>query len=299
MLVIDEAHRFHHCFGHFQTNVGFVCGRPLKLCVMAPKASQQGQLGKGQRAISSFFKPKASPPSTATVAQSPCSEQAVPHSTAAAGVTQPLQDHAMQSGNRLPESTPVSVNTERPTKRAKLSPAATPSQHSTVTIAIDFDDDNTEPHNSSSDLPAPDATPGEQSTALPSKNSMPPSAPMGAHSADTIPPRHAGRHMRFQHKLAKESSKEPAAGEVPKQAFTPLELQIVELKKRHPGVLLIVEVGYKFRFFGDDAQVASQVGSWSLDCDPGCRWIIPNTKNIPVSALSLKVTCSGSTVSDG
>lgn len=33
----------------------------------------------------------------------------------------------------------------------------------------------------------------------------------------------------------------------------------MELKKRHPDVLLIFEVGYKMRFFGDDAQAASRV----------------------------------------
>ena len=39
---------------------------------------------------------------------------------------------------------------------------------------------------------------------------------------------------------------------------TPLELQVIDLKAKHAGVLLVVEVGYKYRFFGDDARVASQ-----------------------------------------
>ena len=42
------------------------------------------------------------------------------------------------------------------------------------------------------------------------------------------------------------------------KTYTPLEEQVRELKRKYPGVLLIVEVGYKFRFFGDDARVASQ-----------------------------------------
>lgn len=40
--------------------------------------------------------------------------------------------------------------------------------------------------------------------------------------------------------------------------YTPLELQIVELKEKYPDVLLVVEVGYKYKFFGDDAKVASK-----------------------------------------
>ncbi|ORZ15609.1 muts domain V-domain-containing protein [Absidia repens] len=41
--------------------------------------------------------------------------------------------------------------------------------------------------------------------------------------------------------------------------YTPLEQQVVDLKQKHPGVLLVIEVGYKFRFFGEDAQTASKV----------------------------------------
>ncbi|KAI7858269.1 muts domain V-domain-containing protein [Circinella umbellata] len=44
-----------------------------------------------------------------------------------------------------------------------------------------------------------------------------------------------------------------------KKNWSPLELQVLELKKKHPGVLLAIEVGYKFRFFGDDAKLASRV----------------------------------------
>lgn len=41
--------------------------------------------------------------------------------------------------------------------------------------------------------------------------------------------------------------------------YTPLELQVIETKEKHPDVLLAVEVGYKFRFFGEDARIASNV----------------------------------------
>ncbi|KAJ2746478.1 Mismatch repair protein msh3 [Coemansia sp. BCRC 34301] len=41
--------------------------------------------------------------------------------------------------------------------------------------------------------------------------------------------------------------------------YTPLELQVLEAKEKHPDVLLAVEVGYKYRFFGEDARIASRV----------------------------------------
>lgn len=46
---------------------------------------------------------------------------------------------------------------------------------------------------------------------------------------------------------------------IPRQKYTPLESQVVDLKARYPGCLLLIEVGYKFRFFGEDAKIASRV----------------------------------------
>jgi DNA mismatch repair protein MSH3 len=40
-----------------------------------------------------------------------------------------------------------------------------------------------------------------------------------------------------------------------KTNYTPLEIQVVELKEKYPGVLLVIEVGYKYKFFGEDAKV--------------------------------------------
>lgn len=44
-----------------------------------------------------------------------------------------------------------------------------------------------------------------------------------------------------------------------KRKRTPLEDQVIGLKSDHPGVLLMIECGYRYRFFGDDAQVAAKV----------------------------------------
>ncbi|KAG8825802.1 Mismatch repair protein msh3 [Serendipita sp. 401] len=40
--------------------------------------------------------------------------------------------------------------------------------------------------------------------------------------------------------------------------YTPLELQVKHLKEENLGTLLLFEVGYKYRFFGEDARVASR-----------------------------------------
>lgn len=34
-----------------------------------------------------------------------------------------------------------------------------------------------------------------------------------------------------------------------------ITIQVLELKKKYPGTVLMIEVGYKYRFFGDDAKV--------------------------------------------
>ena len=40
-----------------------------------------------------------------------------------------------------------------------------------------------------------------------------------------------------------------------KQRYTPLEQQVVHIKQQHKDSLLAVERGYKYRFFGEDAEV--------------------------------------------
>ncbi|KAI9328780.1 DNA mismatch repair protein msh3, partial [Obelidium mucronatum] len=43
-----------------------------------------------------------------------------------------------------------------------------------------------------------------------------------------------------------------------KTKYTPLELQYLEIRKKNPGVVLAVEVGYKYRFFEEDALTAAK-----------------------------------------
>ncbi|XP_065869912.1 DNA mismatch repair protein MSH3 isoform X2 [Euphorbia lathyris] len=69
-------------------------------------------------------------------------------------------------------------------------------------------------------------------------------------------------HQKFLDKLLEPSIEIPpsstAQSSIPKK-YTPLEQQVVELKNKYPDVLLMIEVGYKYRFFGEDAEIAARV----------------------------------------
>ncbi|KAM3867439.1 DNA mismatch repair protein Msh3 [Diretmus argenteus] len=43
-----------------------------------------------------------------------------------------------------------------------------------------------------------------------------------------------------------------------KSVYTPLEQQVVQIKQQHNDALLAVECGYKYRFFGEDAEIAAK-----------------------------------------
>ncbi|KAI1846688.1 hypothetical protein JX265_009009 [Neoarthrinium moseri] len=49
--------------------------------------------------------------------------------------------------------------------------------------------------------------------------------------------------------------------------LTPMELQFLDIKRKNLDTLLIMEVGYKFRFFGEDARIAAK--ELSIVCIPG------------------------------
>ncbi|XP_019227188.1 PREDICTED: DNA mismatch repair protein MSH3 isoform X3 [Nicotiana attenuata] len=69
-------------------------------------------------------------------------------------------------------------------------------------------------------------------------------------------------HQRFLDKLLEPSIDrlEPSkCYDIRNPKYTPLEQQVVELKAKYPDILLMVEVGYKYRFFGQDAENAARV----------------------------------------
>lgn len=47
--------------------------------------------------------------------------------------------------------------------------------------------------------------------------------------------------------------------QAPRKKLTPLETQYLQLKEQHPDKLLAVQVGYKFKFFGEDARAAAHI----------------------------------------
>ncbi|KAI9840593.1 MAG: Mismatch repair protein msh3 [Thelocarpon superellum] len=57
------------------------------------------------------------------------------------------------------------------------------------------------------------------------------------------------------------------AGKKATSKLTPMEKQILEIKTTHMDTILVVEVGYKFRFFGEDARTAAK--ELSIVCIPG------------------------------
>ena len=67
-------------------------------------------------------------------------------------------------------------------------------------------------------------------------------------------------------KPAKKGSKGVAAKKGGSK-LTPMEKQFLDIKRKHLDTVLVVEVGYKFKFFGEDARVAAK--ELSIVCIPG------------------------------
>ena len=65
----------------------------------------------------------------------------------------------------------------------------------------------------------------------------------------------------------KATKKKGVAAKKGASKLTPMEKQMLEIKRQHLDTLLIIEVGYKFRFFGEDARIAAK--ELSIVCIPG------------------------------
>nr|XP_020021976.1 DNA mismatch repair protein Msh3-like [Castor canadensis] len=66
-----------------------------------------------------------------------------------------------------------------------------------------------------------------------------------------------GPSCRSYENLQKSSDSKPT-NKRSKSIYTPLELQYIEMKQQHKDAILCVECGYKYRFFGEDAEIASR-----------------------------------------
>ena len=180
------------------------------------------KIDKGQKSIASFFfKPKGSDPKAGQSKQKQQQQQ------------QQQKQHRVLGEKQAAQVPPPLA---APTKRQRLS-------EPTETEPID--DEGPMPSEPAYD---PNAFVGVQDLHLANSHDASLISTADAHAAQQqIPCRIGHRHQRFQQKLVigagnRAAGKATGAAAVTKPKYTPLELQIVELKDKHPGILLIVEV---------------------------------------------------------
>ncbi|WPH03587.1 DNA mismatch repair protein MSH3 [Acrodontium crateriforme] len=77
----------------------------------------------------------------------------------------------------------------------------------------------------------------------------------------------AGDEEEDEEPAPKPKGRKGPATKKTKDNLTPLEKQVLAIKRKHADTLLVVEVGYKFRFFGEDARSAAK--ELSIVCIPG------------------------------
>ncbi|KAJ0263290.1 DNA mismatch repair protein MSH3 [Hirschfeldia incana] len=84
---------------------------------------------------------------------------------------------------------------------------------------------------------------------------------LSPHTQNPTPEPDPNLHRRFLQRFLEPSPEEESAAPVITSSikYTPLEQQVVELKRKHRDVILMVEVGYRYRFFGEDAEIAARV----------------------------------------
>ncbi|KAK3098520.1 hypothetical protein FSP39_020282 [Pinctada imbricata] len=85
-------------------------------------------------------------------------------------------------------------------------------------------------------------------------------------------------------KFTNSKSKLEALNKRTKTKYTPLEQQYVEIKGKHPSAVLLIECGYKYRFFGEDAEIAAKVLKIFCHLDHNFQ-----TASIPVHRLFVHV----------
>lgn len=84
-----------------------------------------------------------------------------------------------------------------------------------------------------------------------------PCSPAG-HQDETLSELSALGSSRVSHGDAQKPGGATPANKRSKSVYTPLELQYLELKQQHRDAVLCVECGYKYRFFGEDAEIAAR-----------------------------------------
>jgi DNA mismatch repair protein MSH3 len=268
---------------------------------MAPPPSSQKTK---QQSISSFFTPKSSAASKASPSSQPIATSARPSTSLV--VPQIDKDNVPQrrvsnGSKRRIELQSDEENQEPVAKRSRPSPGATsPPQTSTVGQSKDYAIAAIE--ESSAVI-----LNGKTTSARTSKyifSSSPAQVDEEEGSAENTK-RKALLHQRFVRKLGKpdsiadikrrnntvaegqgengdngeddeaqeeddpapKSTKGKKGGARANGKLTPMEVQYLEIKRKHLDTIIAYEVGYKFRFFGEDARIASK--ELGIFCIPG------------------------------
>ncbi|XP_076444130.1 DNA mismatch repair protein Msh3-like [Babylonia areolata] len=88
----------------------------------------------------------------------------------------------------------------------------------------------------------------------------------------------------FLDKFSSPTSSAGAPGKKSQVKYTPLEQQFISIKEKYADAVLLVECGYKYRFFGQDAEIAAEV--LKIFCHPDHNFV---TASIPVHRLFVHI----------
>jgi DNA mismatch repair protein MSH3 len=238
------------------------------------KTSQSSQ-GGGQKTISSFFTPKASQTAPKPAAPSPPPKQ--PNLYEAESEDEDLRIVINRSKRALVEDANGGIgNIERPTKRAKgddavelvvaKSKSTKPSprtEHYVYTGSSQISPDTDNALQEREDDDAEEKARKEELHRRWVKKMG--TASIGRRWQTEETPVAEGDEDAEEEEAAVPAKNKKKGAKTGK--LTPLELQILDIKRKHMDTILIVEVGYKFKFFGEDARTAAK--ALSIVCIPG------------------------------
>jgi DNA mismatch repair protein MSH3 len=263
-----------------------------------PPSSQN----KKQQSISSFFtaKPSAAPRSSPPI---PPARQSASLLVPQTDEGNDSQTRVLGGSKRRVDTNSDEENQEPDPKRSRPSPEVASSRPQTQTHTIGRQKDTTSHGNAQSSSTA--AQHRDRTSARTSKylfsSSPAPLAQEEPESAESIRQKEL-LHKRFVHRLGKPDSiaeikrrynnaadahtengddeegqedDEPAArstkgkkgGARANGKLTPMEVQFLEIKRKHMDTIIAYQVGYKYRFFGEDARVAAK--ELGMMCIPG------------------------------
>ncbi|KAM4707157.1 DNA mismatch repair protein Msh3 [Discoglossus pictus] len=107
----------------------------------------------------------------------------------------------------------------------------------------------------------------------------------GSHSIPGVEQSGHGKSTSLEeHENLSNSSEAKTPNRRTKSIYTPLEEQFMEIKKLHKDAILCVECGYKYRFFGEDAEIAAR--ELNIYCHPDHNFM---TASIPTHRLFVHV----------